>query len=387
MDLSIRPWLVKLILLGGLIARPMEAQADPALAADSANQRVWRLQRAREDAVDHWSALEQRDSAINLLRRTVDPLVVSFSGFSPATDWKTMESAIRRSVGSPASIQPNVRLGVLVYNGRRYSPDKPTQGWRGYTGTHLAQEGPALLCVTLISAGEEQIAAEHRSVYSGGDWEHYLAPCLWYARFGRPGPKISAWLASTRFSAGLDLRGLGTEPDTARRASEIPWRTSYWFGDWGQLGFFGRLNIVASTLYGLHRPPRYGVGRHALLCAQGSKVDCAFSVLDTASQSRMGKAWPDGFIHEAAYETADEMRGIAANHPVRQSFLGDLLISKGPKDSDVSGSRTLRSNMRFANRLEWNSETTRIAGRVRCGTEVTRTNLAPRSSSSGPTCD
>ena len=229
-----------------------------------------------------WSALIERDSALQLLSRLERPSptpVVELQGFEPGMRAAEAEGRIAKLWQSVDASQPSVRVAALIYNAERNAAVMGRSTWRNYWGNLITERNGVTWCVAIMPG------ALWRGAPSVGKelLDHAMAPCVLLAVFGPPGAGMRHWLEGTRYAAARSNGWLEGAGETGRIEGdrEGPW---VWLREVGERspGAERTYSLVktlgADQFVNLLAPP-YHYGARGVRCAAGDAVSCEASVL------------------------------------------------------------------------------------------------------------
>ncbi len=249
-----RRWLATALLIAGC-----RGEAD--WADQGFDSPRWRelaaLEAGRDLAVQHLRLYQVLDSLPNVLAGFPAGASMLVAGIDSAPP------AVRRKIATelsrlwPRGAETDLRLALVFY---RPSALASTRGRRVFEGTILPERTDGKTCLVALT---ERFDWQHEWVDpSERRLRSLIAPCLYLARFGRPGPGVARWLAETGYQGMQSAEWLFR-----------PGALTAGFDYWGQSD---RGEWVAPLLVAFGRDPLppYWSGAPAVGCLAGRAGAC-----------------------------------------------------------------------------------------------------------------
>lgn len=242
-----------LLLIG---CRPQSDQGDR-FFRDPRWRELTALQADRRLAHQHFRLHQVLDSLPGLVARFPANASIEVVGLdsAPLAGRRKIEVELGRLWARAGTTE--VRLAVAFYR-----PDGPdsTRRWGGFEGTILPERADGKTCVVSVAARTnwrgEWVGAPERQL------RNLMAPCLYLARFGRPGQGVARWLAETRYEGVRSAEWMF-------RPGGLTLAFDYWYqseqGEW-----FAPLLLAL----GRDRLPPYWSGPPAVGCLAGRPAAC-----------------------------------------------------------------------------------------------------------------
>lgn len=263
--------------------------------------RTWleRLNRAYGETREMLVAVQFRDSlrqALNAARHGPDGVEVAFHMQLPEESRALVRTAMQR-LWTQLNPSPGARMVVIVTDGRR---------WRSTYVLPPALDGHT--CVATISLDWGVAWLKNRNTQEKGTnllpWlRDAVAPCLYYAAFGRPGSAIEAWLLARGFAPAYTA-------------------------DW---------DSPPPTIHLLDQPERYdylvyNVAFDGLACSAGQRSRCAPALL---ARAEYGISSIAGMVHRYPWSRnlpADDRYFAALIHDMGRERFANFWRSSAPVD-------------------------------------------------------
>ncbi|MGQ0702059.1 MAG: hypothetical protein ACT4PM_02870 [Gemmatimonadales bacterium] len=316
-----------LVLAALLLPLRRSPRPSPAETTRSFRQRTQDIRQRLAVALNRWSALEQRDTALAVLTRhgpTGLAPHIWLSGFPAGAKPMETERALLQEIWTRiAPLDSTVRVALLAYEPRRYE----NASWgRAYSGNLVRKVDGLTWCVAILPAstrpdGSVQI---HRWSLAWG-----AAPCALLAAFGPPGPMMQRWLEATRLVGARSLAWSGLT--ALYDVGESPW-TPLPVPNPVALPRVRRVPVLQAILgpeVAELRSPPYWFGAPGVRCLVGHQSSCTDAVLRSGVMSAAEDGLPEDLLSRNRFLLEIPGITLATARPVGGTYLSDLIQREG----------------------------------------------------------
>ncbi len=285
---------------------------------DARELRLAKLSQERRDARHRWTALQERDSALEL-SVSRDPML-HLQGFPANLDRADVESTVRKQWSAIANPDSTVLTAVLVYNITQ-STNEAT--WGSYWGNLITTRGGRTACVTIVPGEVHQ-----QRLLVGRDLiETVSAPCTLLATFGNPGSGMQAWLSATRYTSARSNTWLTGTP-MLYEGGRAPWGWLFPVLSYAPQQMPALLKWLGNFEVAEGLAPPYYYGAPGIRCMIGHVRSCVESVLHSGIVLARDPGIPPDLTVSSVYLRPDTVT-LATPRPPEGSFISDLIRRKG----------------------------------------------------------